>query len=335
MIHVLVVDDDPSSLFLLEDLIGEWGYRVTTASSGEEAWTLLQQEDAPRVAVIDWIMPGINGPELIRRVKEDLQRPFVYLLLLTSKTESHDLVCGLDAGADDFLSKPVNAEELRSRLAVGARIVEYERKLREKEAAVRLECYRAITDLAEKRDNETGAHLKRLSLYCGLLGEELKLPRARIADLATFVPLHDIGKVGISDSILLAPRSLSADEFETMKTHTTLGYEILLGRPTLELAAEIAHSHHERWDGSGYPQGLAGEAIPLCARITAVADVYDALRSVRPYKAAWSHADAKALIESERGMHFDPRMVDAFLAAEQRFDEIAGEYVDEEELAAT
>jgi PAS domain S-box-containing protein len=196
---------------------------------------------------------------------------------------------------------------------------------REEELGIRIECYRAITELAETRDNETGAHLNRLAAYAGLLAEHLGRPRKYVEDVRLFAPLHDIGKVGIPDQILLAPRKLTDEEFAVMRTHATLGYEILKEVSTLEMAADIAHGHHERWDGKGYPRGLAGEEVPLAARLVAVCDVYDALRSERPYKQPWPHEKAAAVIREGRGSQFDPAVVDAFLALEGEFRRISEE----------
>lgn len=192
---------------------------------------------------------------------------------------------------------------------------------RERERAIRLDIYRAITDLAETRDNETGRHITRVGRYSRLIAERLGQASSFCRDIEVFAPLHDIGKVGISDSILLAERRLSAEEFEIMKTHTSLGYRILADKEPLRIAAEIVHSHHERWDGGGYPQGLSGAAIPLSARIVAVVDVYDALRSRRPYKEPWDHERALREIEDGSGGHFDPVVVAAF---REISDEIRG-----------
>ncbi len=200
---------------------------------------------------------------------------------------------------------------------------------RAEEAAVRIECYRALTEMAEKRDCETGEHLRRISTYAGLLARQVGAPRRFVEDIEIFSPLHDIGKVGIPDAILLAPRRLTPEEFEEMKRHAELGYEILAGRPTLEMAADIAYGHHEKWDGTGYPLRLKGEATPLCARIMALADVYDALRSRRHYKPPWTHEAAMAEIVKGRGSHFDPQLTDAFLALAGRFAAIAEESPDE------
>ncbi len=196
----------------------------------------------------------------------------------------------------------------------------------ERERLIRYACYRTIVDLAEVRDNETGEHLKRMSEYSALLAEKRGLSRRFIKDIRRFAPFHDIGKVGIPDSILLAPRKLTNEEFELIKAHPTIGYDILKNAETLHFAAEIAHSHHEKYNGTGYPLGLTGENIPVSARIIALADVYDALRSKRPYKKPWTHEKVVDLIESERGEHFDPVLVDIFLDNHEEFREISEHY---------
>ena len=193
---------------------------------------------------------------------------------------------------------------------------------KEQEEQVRLETYRAITLTAEMRDEETGAHLVRIGAYARLLAETLGLPGKFTRDLELFAPFHDIGKVGIPDRILLAPRKLDPDEFEIMKSHALIGYNILKDKPSLALAAEIARGHHERWDGSGYPSHLKETEIPLAARITAVVDVYDALRSRRPYKAPWDHPRTAEHIREQGGIHFDPSVVEAFFQVQEGFQEI-------------
>ncbi|MEX2444803.1 MAG: HD domain-containing phosphohydrolase [Alkalispirochaeta sp.] len=187
------------------------------------------------------------------------------------------------------------------------------------ERSVRLEYCNAITELAETRDNETGSHIKRIAIFSGMLARGLKLPEKLVREIETFAPHHDIGKVGVPDAILLAPRKLTPEEFQVMKGHTLHGYRILNGKKTLEVAAEIAYCHHERWDGGGYPRGMKGTEIPLSARIVAVADVYDALRSPRPYKEAWSHTSALGEIRRECGHHFDPAVVDAMVSIGQDY----------------
>jgi response regulator RpfG family c-di-GMP phosphodiesterase len=185
-----------------------------------------------------------------------------------------------------------------------------------------MQCYRALVQLAEKRDQETGTHLARIGEYVYRLANRLELPRRYVENLRVFSQFHDIGKVGIPDQILLAPRRLTPDEFEIMKTHTTLGWQILKDVETMELAAETALTHHEHYDGTGYPQSLKGEAIPISGRITAIADVYDALRSSRPYKEAWTRERAAEYIRSQGGSQFDPRLSKLFAEIESEFNTI-------------
>ncbi|MGM0640422.1 MAG: HD domain-containing phosphohydrolase [Thermotogota bacterium] len=199
---------------------------------------------------------------------------------------------------------------------------------REEDLKIRLDIYKTITEVAEIRDNETGEHITRVGKYAKLMAEKLGMPKKFCQDIEMFAPLHDIGKVGINDSILLAPRRLTKEEFEIMKTHTSLGYEILKEKPTMEMAADIAHHHHEHYDGSGYPLNLKGNNIPLCARIVSIADVYDALRSKRPYKEPWGHLKAINQIEDEANSHFDPELVKIFLENEKEMKNIADKYKD-------
>jgi len=199
---------------------------------------------------------------------------------------------------------------------------------REEDLKIRLDIYKTITEVAEIRDNETGEHITRVGKYARLIAEKLGMPRKFCQDIEMFAPLHDIGKVGINDSILLAPRRLSKEEFEIMKTHTELGYAILKEKPTMEMAADIAHHHHEHYDGSGYPLNLKGNNIPLCARIVSIVDVYDALRSKRPYKEPWEHKKAIQQIKEESNSHFDPELVRIFLENEKEILKIANEYKD-------
>jgi putative two-component system response regulator len=255
-------------------------------------------------------------------VKDREQAEYTYTILLTGKSGKEDVLDGFAAGADDYLTKKMDPEELRSRLNAGKRVVQYEERLREQEFQVRLKCYQALTELAEARDADTGSHLKRLSTLSVCLAERLGMPREFVKQLDLFAPMHDIGKVGIPDSILLAPRRLTEDEFKIMQSHSTLGWEILDGKPTLEMAADIAYTHHERWNGAGYPRGLSGDEIPLSGRIVAITDVYDALRSERPYKQGWSHEKTVLHIMKEAGQHFDPELTDVFWSERGRILDI-------------
>ena len=318
---ILLVDDDPICLELLQSVLQELGYDVELADDGETAFEKLCRGDF-RVVISDWQMPGMSGIELCRRVRDRQFSAYVYFILLTSLDRKENFVTGLHAGADDFITKPFDIEELRVRLRAASRIVSLESQ--------DLIIF-SLAKLAESRDTDTGAHLERIREYCRLLAEHLstteKYRHVVDADYVRTIymtsPLHDIGKVGIPDSVLLKPGPLTRDEFEIMKQHAVIGSQTLeaaiQAHPTAEylrLAQQIALTHHEKYDGSGYPRGLSGEDIPLCGRIVAVADVYDALTTKRVYKEAFSHEEARALIIGGRGSDFDPDIVDAFLIHE-------------------
>jgi len=325
-VKVLIADDDPVTRSILRANLEAWEHEVVDVSDGITAWEhLSDREAAPSVAILDWEMPGLSGPDICYNLRCNDKIHYIYVLLLTHRDSKRDLDMAFDAGADDFMVKPIDPEVLHSRLNAGRKVINYEQELKAREFMVRLDCYNALTELAETRDNETGRHIKRLGTYSTLLATVMELDDKFVHDIGLFAPMHDIGKVGIPDSILLKRGKLSKGEFDTMKDHTTLGYSILKARSTLDMASEIALYHHEKFDGSGYPHGLAGESIPLEARIVAVADVYDSLRSVRVYKEAWSHDKACALIRDEAGKHFDPRIVEAFLSVHEDMNAIFNE----------
>ena len=322
--RILLVDDDPICLELLAAAVIELGYDVQLAQDGEAAFDLICRGDY-RIVLSDWRMPGLSGIDLCKRVRDRKLSSYVYFVLLTSLDRKDNFVAGMRAGADDFVTKPFDPEELRVRLRVATRIV----ALESRELIVF-----SLAKLAESRDNETGAHLERIREYCRLLAEQLATTdryRALIdADYVRTIyatsPLHDIGKVGIPDSVLLKPGRLTPEEYEIMKQHALIGSQTLEAAiqafPSadyLRVAREIALTHHEKFDGSGYPQGLSGDDIPLSGRIVALADVYDALTTKRVYKDAFSHDKARSIIVEGRGSHFDPDMVDAFLSCETDF----------------
>ena len=321
---ILLVDDDPACLGMLSDVLEAMGIATETARDGQEALEMIYRGDF-RIVLSDWQMPGMSGIELCRRIRQRPLSGYVYFILLTSLDRRDNLVAGLRAGADDFITKPFDPEELQVRLRAASRIVSLES---------RNVIIFALAKLAESRDPETGAHLERIREYSRLLAERLsQLPKyAEVIDadyvrtIYTTSPLHDIGKVGIPDHVLLKPGPLTAEEFEIMKQHAIIGSNTLNAalqeQPDAEylrFARDIAASHHEKYDGSGYPLGLRGDDIPLCGRIVAVADVYDALTTARVYKDAFSHEKARKIILEGRGSHFDPDVVDAFLFHEQAF----------------
>ena len=323
----LVVDDEKLSRKTLSFYMQKLGYQVFQAENGVEALKIWQDE-SPSIVLTDWNMPEMDGAELCRKIRHQ-DGEYTYLIMITSREETGDLVGGFDAGADDYLTKPVCRDELTARLKAAERIF----SLRDKEMIIF-----SLAKLAEARDPDTGYHLERIQGYSKVLAEALsgkaeefpEVNRHFIEIIHDTSPLHDIGKVGIPDRILLKPERLSEGEFNIMKTHTIIGYETLHSAwcknphaAYLRMSAEIARSHHERWDGSGYPDGLSGTDIPLSARIVALVDVYDALISKRIYKVAFKHEHAREIILKNRGSHFDPAIVDAFLEVEHDFRDMA------------
>ena len=326
-VRVIVADDDESVLLTIRGFLEQLGHEVATAVDGREALRLLQGDDY-RVVISDWEMPEMSGLEFCRYVRQRHLGPYVYFILLTSREGKTNLVQGLAAGADDFITKPFDPSEFQVRLRAAERIISLESR--------DLVIF-ALARLAESRDSVTGAHLDRIRSYSRVLAEELLRSGAFADEIdADFVktiyetsPLHDIGKVGVPDSVLCKPGKFEPHEMEIMKTHTEIGRQTLdaalLAHPHakfLRVARDIAWTHHERFDGRGYPRQLVGHEIPLCGRIVAVCDVYDALTTVRPYKPAFSHESAKAEIMAGAGTAFDPIIVDAFIRREHAFDTI-------------
>jgi putative two-component system response regulator len=323
-VKILIADDDPAGLLMLGDVLREMGYDVVEAHDGREAYELTCSSDV-RLVISDWQMPEMSGVQLCERIRQRPLSSYVYFILLTSLDRAEYLVEGLQAGADDFLSKPFNPDELRVRLRTAERLV----SLESRDVTIF-----ALAKLAESRDSETGAHLERMREYCRLLAEDLATtPRYRQIIDADYVrmiylasPLHDIGKVGIPDNILLKPGKLTPDEFEIMKQHVAIGGETLeaaiqshRSAAFLRFASDIVWSHHEKYNGRGYPRCLSGEDIPLCGRIVSLADVYDALTTKRVYKPEFTHQQARDIIVAGRGSDFDPGVVDAFLRKEHEF----------------
>lgn len=331
--QVLIVDDSKLALIALKGLLTQAGYEVLTALNGKDGLKMLR--DYPcRMVISDWEMPVMNGIEFCRAVRAAELTGYVYFLLLTSHGSTDEMVQGLSVGADDFIAKPYKPEEILARLRVGERILSLETR----DVAIF-----ALAKLAESRDSDTGAHLERVQHYCQTLAQQMTT-QEKFRDIISpeFIrlvfqtsPLHDIGKVGIPDSVLLKPGKLDQEEFAIMKAHTTIAADTLdaalnkfPGVSFLTMARDIAVTHHEKFDGTGYPRGLKGEEIPLCGRIVAVADVYDALISRRPYKKAFTHEDAKRIILEGRGTHFDPDVIDSFLACEEQFIRIHERFAD-------
>ena len=363
--RVLVVDDTPENLHLMHGLLKQ-RYRVLLANGGVAALRLARLEPRPDLILLDIMMPELDGYAVCEALKADPETAPIPVIFLTARSQVEDEERGFRSGCVDYITKPISPPTLMARvanhLALKAAsdrlahnnrtlIEEVERRTREVQM-VQDVTIMAMASLAETRDIETGMHIRRTQHYVRTLAERLRrMWEEKSADTGSLpadlsdemieimyksAPLHDIGKVGIPDAILLKPGPLDAAEFAIMKTHTILGLktiaaaEKLLDRPSsfLSVARQIACCHHEKWDGSGYPHGLAGEAIPLPARLMAVADVYDALISRRIYKQPFPHERAVAMIEAGSGRHFDPSVVIAFLSETESFRAIAQRFQD-------
>ncbi|HEX2086357.1 MAG TPA: HD domain-containing phosphohydrolase, partial [Solirubrobacteraceae bacterium] len=329
--RILAVDDQPANVLLLERLLERWEYRnVTTTTSSSEAVAHVGR-DTPDLLLLDLHMPDPDGFEVMRLLapwtRGEKRMP---ILVLTADVTTETKQRALAAGARDFLTKPFDPVEvlLRVENLLEAHRLQEElqganRHLEERVVARTRELERARRETLDRlvvagefRDDDTNEHAQRVGRTAGLLAAAVGLDAAAAELLRASAPLHDIGKIGISDTILLKPGRLTQDEYEVMKTHAAIGAQILSGSSSevLELAAVVALSHHEQWSGGGYPSGLAGDAIPLPGRLTAVADVFDALTHDRPYKSAWTVEEAVAEIRRGRGAQFDPGVVDAFAA---------------------
>lgn len=355
---VLVVDDTPENISVISALLND-SYKVKIATSGARGLSIARSDAPPDLILLDIMMPEMDGYQVCSRLKADAGTADIPVIFLTAKSEIEDETRGLDLGAMDYITKPISPPILLARVRNHLELktardllrdrnlfLEQEVRKRTREvAAVQDVTIHAMASLAETRDNETGKHLRRTQWYLKLLAEKVRRhPRFRaeldsdktVDLLFKSAPLHDIGKVGIPDAILLKPGRLEPWEFEIMKRHTTLGRDAIVAAqeslelelPFLTYAKEIAYSHQEKWDGSGYPRGLAGEAIPLSARLMALADVYDALISRRVYKPPLPHALAAEIIRKGRGVHFDPDLVVAFLELAGEFQAIADRYPD-------
>ena len=354
---ILVIDDTPGNLSLLNQLLREH-YRVKLANSGPRGLELAAMAP-PDLILLDIMMPDMDGYQVFQRLRSDPATRRIPVIFLTAKVGAEDEERGLAMGAVDFIHKPIAPSVVLARVRTHLQIRHWQTFLEDKSAWLQQEVesrvsevfrlqeatIRVMVSLAEFRDECTGNHIRRTQDYVRLLADYLsRQPRdagflmpEQIDRIAKASPLHDIGKIAIPDHILLKPGRHTPEEFAIMQTHSVKGESMLLrslhemggDNAMLRFACQIARSHHERWDGGGYPDGLAGEAIPLAARLMAVADVYDALRSRRPYKKAFDHAEAVDIIVQGKGSHFDPLLVEAFLALEGVFSEIATKLADE------
>ncbi len=327
---ILVVDDEPVNVALLERLLRAEGYRHITATTDPREAVALYREQRSDIVLLDIRMPYMDGFQVMAALREqDEADDYVPVLVLTAQIDPETRMRALQEGARDFLNKPFDRWEVLTRIRnmlevrllhnrvrqqnreLEARVRERTRELHE----TRLEIIRRLGRAAEYRDNETGNHIIRMSQVSQRLAQAAGLPEAQCELILHAAPMHDIGKIGIPDRILLKPGKLEAEEWSLMQRHVEIGAEILSGHDSelMRMARRIALTHHERWDGKGYPRGLKGEEIPVEGRIVAIADVFDALTSERPYKRAWAVEEAVAEIQRGAGNHFDPHLVALFM----------------------
>jgi len=350
---ILVVDDQPQNIELLEAYLVPQGYEIVKAANGEEALEKLYGNQIDLI-LLDVMMPGMDGFEVIRRVRQDNTHRLLPIILVTALREKEDRVKGIKAGCDDFLSKPFDKMELLARVRSLLKVKDYNdlmsnyreelesevtRRTEELKHALEmikaagLETIYRLSIAAEYRDKDTGAHIKRMSCYSAAVASRMGLNKSVIDNILYAAPMHDLGKIGIPDRILVKPAKLDPVEWEIMKQHTIIGASILKGSDAefIRLGESIAQHHHEKWDGSGYPNGLKGIEIPIAGRITAIADVFDALTYKRPYKEAFSIEKSMAIIREGRGSHFDPDVADAFFAIQDEILAIKKQYADDNE----
>ncbi|MEZ9540115.1 two-component system response regulator [Shewanella sp. 10N.286.51.B8] len=355
---ILIVDDEAFYISVLIEVLGS-KYHVSVAKSGEQALERIAQGFMPDLVLLDILMPGLDGYEVCKKLKSNPDTSNIPIIFLTVKAEIEEEILGFELGAVDYITKPFSLPIIRARVKTHLALTSANRALAEQnhdlEAKV-LERTAEISrtqdvaiycmaSLAETRDNETGKHIRRTQYYVKALAEYLRenspysasIDDAYIDLLFKSAPLHDIGKVGVPDAVLLKPGKLDKGEWSEMKKHAEYGKSAMESAENeygnssyLSIAKDIAYSHHERWDGSGYPEGLAEEDIPLSARIMAIADCYDALISRRVYKPPFTHEQATSIIKEGRGCHFDPHIADAFDALQEEFIKIADRFQDDD-----
>jgi putative two-component system response regulator len=321
---VLVVDDASANIDLLVGSLKE-EYNVKAATRGEKALQIIRSENPPDMILLDIMMPGMDGYEVCRQLKEDFTTRHIPIIFITAKIGIADEIRGFNLGAVDYITKPISPPivqaRVRAQLALFDKNQSLDRRVKEQTAQLhetQLQIIRRLGRAAEYKDNETGLHVIRMSHYSEILGRAIGMSERESALLLNAAPMHDIGKIGIPDCILQKPGKLTAEEWNIIQTHCQIGADIIGDADDselLEMARVVALTHHEKWNGSGYPHQLAGEAIPRVGRIVAVADVFDALTSVRPYKDAWPVEQALALLKEGAGTHFDPYLIPLFIEA--------------------
>ena len=345
---VLVVDDVSVNVALVRAILVPLGFDCITAPDGEQGFAAAIAED-PDVILLDVMMPGQDGYETARRLRAEEITRHTPIIMVTATSDPEARAKALAAGADDFLTKPIDKDELHARVQSVARFSQYRRQLESQRTSldemvasrtvelqsaldslkrVSLEVILRLARASEYKDSDTGMHIERMSRFAAAIARKMGLPDDEVENILYAAPMHDIGKIGIPDNILLKPDRLDNNEWEVMKQHTIIGACILEGSeaPLVDLGRIIALTHHERWDGAGYPMGMSGEDIPLAGRITSVSDVFDALSSRRPYKDPISSEETFQMVRAGRGTQFDPIVVDALYAIHDEIEEIRRRY---------
>lgn len=306
--RILVVDDEPSNLQVLRNIL-QADYRLLFATDGLRALQIAQQQ-LPDMVLQDIMMPLMDGYTVCRTLRDDPRTAAIPLIFITALSDASDEALGFEAGAVDYITKPVSPSIVRARVRTHLSLVNTNELKKS-----RLQIVRSLGRAAEFKDNETGMHVIRMSYFSQALALAAGTSPEWAEELLLAAPMHDVGKIGIKDAVLLKPGPFDGDEWSIMRRHPEIGAEILGNHPSglLKLARSIALTHHEKWDGSGYPHGLVGNAIPLEGRIVAIADVFDALTAIRPYKKAWTVEEAMAHIQAQAGQHFDPHLAAIFV----------------------
>ncbi|MEA3642050.1 MAG: two-component system response regulator [Lamprobacter sp.] len=335
---ILVVDDEPANIDLLVECLKD-AYNVKAATRGERALRIARSGEPPDMILLDIMMPGMDGFEVCRQLKADLSTRHIPIIFITAKIGLDDEIRGLELGAVDYITKPISPPIVQARVHTQLALYDQNRildiKVREQTSQLnetRLAIIRRLGRAAEYKDNETGLHVIRMSHFAAIIGRAIGMEERNVDLLLNAAPMHDVGKIGIPDSILQKPGKLTPEEWDIMRTHAQIGADIIGdadGSELLEMARVVALTHHEKWDGSGYPNGLAGEQIPQVGRIVAIADVFDALTSVRPYKPAWPVEKALDLFRDSRGTHFDPDLIPVFLEAMPEILAIRSRYAED------
>lgn len=340
---ILIVDDAPKNIQVIANLLGEENYDISYATNGRQALGHIEETEFDLV-LLDVMMPEMNGYEVCKKIKNGKQHRDLPVIFITARTDQESIIEAFEAGGQDYITKPFNSTELMARVKTHLKLKAFEDsqqvlinnalaelKILNKEIVeTQKEVIFTMGSIGETRSRETGLHVKRVAEYSRLFALLSGVDEYEADLIAMASPMHDIGKVGIPDSILNKKGRLDEAEFEIMKTHVTIGYEMLKhsDRPIMRTAAIIALQHHEKWDGSGYPEGLAGNDIHLYGRVTALADVFDALGSERCYKKAWDDEKIFELLKEQEGKHFDPSLVQMFFDNIDQFFEIRSQYKD-------